>query len=366
MARKYFPLITLILFCAGCGIKESGAVTPTAPIVASTLPPSLTHPPSETPLPPPPTPTPAPVEGISSTPINVRAEPSTASETLGILPANTKVQIIGKDAGENWWQIIYPEGKDGKGWVAAQYVRTVDRPEVPIIGGVGSNPNANVAVVQQQLNVRSGPGTSFNSVGVLNPQDVVALIGKDSNGAWLQIEFSAGPDGKGWINAAFVQTKDLENLPIVTDVGIVIGTGTPAATPATPFDETQGRIVPAPMDNDSAQAPAIDIAFSANGTRSIQYTSDVSSPSGDADDWIQFTPYTQSVFLEVSCSGGGLLIIGLLQNNQPVPNWENLTCGESRLVPTHAGEKYLLHLRQANASDDLKYAQYVIKIASMP
>jgi len=52
-------------------------------------------------------PTTAPVEGMTSTQINVRAEPSTSSNVLGIIPANTKVEITGKDPGENWWQIHY-------------------------------------------------------------------------------------------------------------------------------------------------------------------------------------------------------------------------------------------------------------------
>ena len=306
--NKLLLLTTLLLFCTGCEIhvQEIKPATPTALIITATLPPTLTPPPSQTPLPPPPSPTTVPVEGIASTQINVRAEPSTASEVLGIISASTKVQIVGKDPGENWWQILYPQGgqgADGTGWVTAQYVTTAGKPEVPVIGGGALNPDQdNTAIIQQQLNIRSGPGTSFNSIGTLNPQDVVNLTGKDANGAWLQIEFSAGPEGKGWVNAAFVQAKDVDSLPIVTDTGQVVGTGTPMDTPppATP------TVVPAPIDNDSAQAPAIDVIFSATGTRSIQYTSDISTPNGDTDDWIRFTPFTQAVHIDLACTGNGL------------------------------------------------------------
>jgi uncharacterized protein YgiM (DUF1202 family) len=364
--NKSIVALLLALFCAGCEIqiRENGATAPTFQIITSTLLPS------STPLPPPATQSStvspvAPVEGITSTQLNVRSEPSTVSDVLGILPANTTIQIVGKDPGENWWQILYPEGgpvNEGKGWVTAQYVSTANQPEVPVIGGGGSNPeNPNVAVIQQQLNVRSGPGTDFNPLGTLNPQDVVALTGKDSHGAWLQIEFSAGPEGKGWINAAFAQAQGVENLPIVTDAGLVIGTGTPVDTPLPPTS----TVVPAPNDNDSAQAPAIDIAFTAAGTRSLQFTSDVSSPTGDSDDWIQFTSFTSILIVELRCSGHGLLSLELLQKDQAVPNWGNMTCGESKTITTYAGLAYQIHV-QATPSNQLNYTRFTVKIVSVP
>lgn len=365
MSQKLF-FILLALFCAGCGTKISEIETapPTFQIITATLPPtSAPHAAQpETPLPPPALPTLTPVEGITATQLNVRAEPSTASEVLGIIPANSKVQIVGKDPGENWWQILYPEAEEGKGWVTAQYVSTAVKPEVPMIGGGSTNPeNPNVAIIQQQLNVRSGPGTSFNSLGTLNPQDVVALTGKDSNGAWLQIEFSAGPEGKGWINAAFAQAQGVENLPIVSDAGEVIGTGTPENTPLPPTP----TVVPAPIDKDSAQAPAIDVMFTTTGTHSLQFTSDVSSPTGDSDDWIRFTPFTPRVILELNCTGNGSLTVELLQHDRPVPNWGNLNCSQSTTIKTQPGMVYGLHF-QAIAAGDLRYIRFTIRVTTAP
>jgi uncharacterized protein YraI len=356
-----FFLTFITLFITGCGVQEinksPGTITPF--LITGTPPPTFTPHPSETPLPPLPSPTIAPIEGIAATQLNVRAEPSTAGAVLGILPADTKVQIVGKDPGENWWQILYPQGEDGKGWVTAQYITTASMPEVPVIGGAGADPeNANVAVIQQQLNVRSGPGTDFNSVGTLNAQDVANLTGKDSNGAWLQIEFAAGPEGQGWINAAFAQADGVENLPIVSESGTVVGTGTPVDTPQPPTP----TVVPAPIDNDSVQAPAIDIVFSANGTRAIQYTSDLSAPTGDMDDWLRFTPFTRSVRIELTCIGNGLLGGEVLQNDQPI---QNLACGANQTVTTDADAAYLLHLRVTTGADP-GYVQYTLRIVSVP
>jgi len=349
----------LTFLSTGCGIRED-ATPPQAPlIITATLPPTLTQSPSETLLPPPPQPTIAPVEGTTSTQLNVRAEPSTASVVLGIIPPNTKVEIIGQDPGGSWWQILYPAGTQEKGWVTAQYVTSGSTPEVPVIGGDSANPNdGNVAIVQQQLNVRSGPGADFNSVGTLNPQDVARLIGKDANGAWLQIEFASGPDGKGWISAAFVQAKGVESLPILTESGAVVGTGTPMDTPQPPTP----TLIPAPVDGDSAQSPAVKIILSATGSRSFQYSGDVSSPDGDHEDWIQFTPFTQTTLLNLDCFGIATLTLEVLQNSISV---QNLTCGEKVVVNTTPGSIYLVHI-ESNSLGGLQYARYILQVVSIP
>ncbi|HEX6035824.1 MAG TPA: SH3 domain-containing protein, partial [Anaerolineales bacterium] len=92
---------------------------PTQFVTTPTLPLTTTTTALETALPSSLPPTLAPVDGITSTQVNVRAEPSTAGTVLGIIPADMRVEITGKDPGGNWWQINYPhpEAMDGKGWV---------------------------------------------------------------------------------------------------------------------------------------------------------------------------------------------------------------------------------------------------------
>lgn len=318
--------------------------------------------PSGTPLPPPPQPTAAPVEGFSSTQLNVRSEPSTAGNVVGIIPASTRLEIIGRDPGGNWWQIIYPPGVDGKGWVTAQYVTTANQPEVPVIGVGGVDPtNGNVAIIQQQINVRSGPGTGFNSLGTLNPQDVVSLTGKDVNGAWLQIAFTTGPDGKGWVNAAFVQATGVEDLPIITEAGEVVGTGTPTGVPAT----STPTVLPAWADNDSQNAPVVSIAFESSGTRTLIYNGEVSAPDGDPQDWIQFIPYTEAVFASLECTGSASLQANILENGQPIS--QALTCGDRlKLIDVKAGSAYLIQLEATQSASGLQYINYTLTIQSSP
>jgi uncharacterized protein YraI len=338
---------------------------PTRFIGTLTSPGTLTPAPSETPLPPtssPVAPRAIPVDGITSTQVNVRAEPSTASNVLGIIPADMRVDITGKDPGGNWWQINYPHAVDGKGWIAAQYITMPATVEVPIIDGAEAGASdGNIAIVQQQLNVRSGPGTDFNSLGTLNPQDVVSLTGKDANSTWLQIDFAAGPEGKGWVNAAFVQAQGAENLPIVAESGLVVGTGTPTAFPPTPTS----TLVPAWEDHDSSDSPIASVIFEPAGTQTFIYNGDLSAPQGDREDWIAFKPYDRFVFASLECKGSTAIEIEILENGSPLNT--DMKCGtQMEELDVNPGSNDLLHLKAVAPAGALQYTNYILTIKTRP
>jgi uncharacterized protein YraI len=301
------------------------------------------------------------VDGVTSTQVNVRADPSSAGSVLGIIPADTRVEITGKDPGENWWQINYPAGVDGKGWVTAQYVVTADKDLVPTIGDEAGPGDGNMAVIQQQLNVRSGPGTAFNSLGTLNSQDVVSLVGKDPDGAWLQIDFPAGPEGRGWVNAAFVRAQGVENLPIVTEAGLVVGTGTPTQIPPTPT----ATVVPAWEDNDSASSPVASVLFDPAGIQTLIYNGDLSSPAGDTQDWVAFTPYGSAVFVGMQCQGNSSIRMEMTENTQSVG--APIECGALlHRVAVKPGSNYVVHLQAVPSDSGLQYAKYTLTIKTRP
>lgn len=359
-------LILLTLLYSGCASKLQEGLTPTRtpPFITATLSPTGTQLPSETPLSPPSQPTTPPVEGVTSTQVNVRAEPSTASQVLGTIPPNTKVEITGKDPGESWWQINYPQEADpeGKGWVAAQYVTAAAAAEIPTIGGDQPNPEGgSLAIVQQQLNVRSGPGTDFSALGTLNPQDVVSLTGKDPQGAWLQIEFPPGPEGKGWVNAAFVQAQGADNLPIVAESGVVIGTGTPTTIPLT----ATPTIVPAWEDRDSASDPIASVVFEPAGTQTVHYNGDLSFPQGDSDDWIAFRHYDRFLYVSLDCRGSSSVRLELLENE--ILTDTQLECGmPMQRIAVKPGSNYVLHIQALPSTGNLQYTSYTVTIKTRP
>ncbi|MBI3174530.1 MAG: SH3 domain-containing protein [Chloroflexi bacterium] len=362
MNSKLLPaLILLGLLSTGCGVTESPLPSPTVELVTATLPPTLPAPPTVTPLPPTPVPTLPPVAGTTTAQLNVRAEPSTGAASLGLLPIFSPVQILGKDVGGNWYQIVYPAGPEGKGWLTAQYVQVEAGVEVPILGGGAGSGSAPNGTVMQQVNVRSGPGTGFNSLGTLNPQDGVTLTGKDSHGAWLQIEFTGGPDGHGWISAAYVQTSVAGDLPIVSEAGEVVGTGTPTGIPPT----ATPTLMPAADDGDSSSAPAVNVIFAPNGSSGLQYTSDLSTPQGDAEDWVGFTPFLPKVTAHLTCTGNASVRAELWQNGAPLSDAPTLTCGEEALFTLTAGQPYLLRLQAASGAGNLEAARYTLILSTV-
>jgi len=353
-------LVAIFLFLTSCNVAVQTDSTPTIEpiIITSTLPITATPRPSETSLPPTPKPTIAPVVGTTSTQLNVRAEPSTASEVVGIIAANSLVQITGKDTGENWWQIIFEAGVDRKGWVTAQYIETGDSSQVPVIGSDASNPQAgNTAIIIQQLNVRGGPGTNFASLGILNANDVVNLTGKNRSGTWLQIIFSGAPDDKGWVNSGFVKADDTTGLPIVSEEGDVLGTGTPVDTPppATP------TLVPAPMDFDTPENPLKTVILGGVGAHTVLYNGDVSFPEGDTEDWFSITPQENVLFAKIDCFGSESIQVEIIGKET------DLSCnGDTQVISVSTNEHLLIHIQAIGSAIELVHTNYVLSVKVSP
>lgn len=363
MPLRPLPLLALTLsaLAAACGAPQAAPATPTPLFVTASLPPgeaSSTPPPTQTPLPATALPTAAPIEGSTTSQLNVRSEPSTASASLGMLDAFSRVQVVAKDAGGNWYQVLYAAGPQGMGWVRAQYVQVPSPEDVPPLAGAQSGPSGTVT---QQVNVRSGPGTSFNALGTLNPQDSVTLTGKNPEGTWLQIAFSAGEGGLAWIAAGYVQSGATAGLPIIGEQGQVLGTGTPEALAPSPTP----TVLPAFEDGDSAAAPAADVRFSPSGSGSLQYTSEVSSPTGDREDWIRFTPYLPEVTIELTCLGSADAIAAIFSDGAPLPDLPDLACGVKQLYHLTPGTAYELRVRLPDAAQSLESTRFTLFISTL-
>jgi len=93
------------------------------------------------------------------------------------------------------------------------------------------------------------------------------------------------------------------------------------------------------------------------GTQTLIYNGDVSIPIGDTEDWIAFTPYGTSVFVQIQCDGNGMLHVELVGSDT------NLSCNdvEQKFV-VQAGIRKLVHLQMVTTSDALQYVNYTLII----
>ena len=361
--------VTLTLLATACSpvAPSNGSATPA--LASPTPAPSQTLLPTPTPLPPSPTATVTPVAGTVTAQINVRSGPSVSYSSVGILESGAKIQIIGKDQSGGWYVIAYPSGPQGYGWVIAAYVQAGDTASLPVVE-VQNGVSGLTGKAMQQLNVRSGPGTGYEVLGLIQPDTVLVLTGKNETATWLQIEYAAGAGGKGWVTAAYVQANDTASLPVLDASGtpVMPGASEPTSIPVTPTP----TLGPASADGDSSAAPAIQVMFSPSGTRQFSYSSDVSSPQGDAEDWVAFTPYTSlagspaRVLLSLVCNGNGALDVELWRNGASLVDWGELACGDQdKPLDLAFGAPYQFRLR-TSPGDGLRYVHYTLTVRNGP
>lgn len=368
MKKFKFLLVVLALFAAAC--NTSGPATETITFASPTAFPTETPASEVTPIRPMPTsmPTPVLIQGTLTIKVNVRSGPSTSYESLGLLNAGEKVQIVAKDNQGDWYLIVYTSDPQGYGWVTAQYVQVAAGTEIPL--EATAKPNSPTGRITQRLNVRSGPGATFNSLGMLQPDTLVSLTGKNSMASWFQIDFAAGPGGHGWVTAQYVQTDSADNLPVLDDYGTPV-TSSLTETPSGPVMTPTPTVGPAFSDGDSQIAPAINVTFSSAGTRQFTYSSQVSAPDGDAEDWVEITPYAASgmdarLTFSLTCTGNGTLTIELWQGGSALPSWGTLECGDlDKPITLPAGQPYEIRLTPA-PGEGLRLVNYVLTVQNLP
>lgn len=370
-------LARLLIFSFVLSACSPAVVQPVAgtssPTVTPTPLPSSTAVSSSTPLPPAPTIIPTPLAGLTLWQVNVRSGPGIAFSLLGQINQDQTVQITGIDASKEWLAIIYPSGTQSLGWVTAEYIQASGMDSLPVLGLV-TLPNgtpAPQAYLTQKLNVRSGPATHYDSLGILPADSLVWLIGRNQAASWLLIDYPAAPDGKGWVIAGFVKADDLLALPVVDASGApLVDTPLPQGTliSATPTPNLE----PAYQDGDSANTPGASLVFSPFGIQSFSYSSDLSSPQGDSEDWIAFQPYSSksgapvSLSASLSCTGNGSIKVEILQDGQPLSNWGALSCGGSSGILTLTGDsRYLFHLI-IDVDSEFRYVLYTLSVHNNP
>jgi len=233
-----------------------------------------------------------------------------------------------------------------------------------------------------QLNVRSGPTADSDQLGTINIFAKVQIVGKDSTSGWWMILYPESPTGTGWITAQFVQVPDSSGVPVIKPPPQLTGSVSTASdipegegpTPE-PENGSVSSPVPTPIlatafpDGDSAQSPGVSITLSAAATRSFNYSSDISTPEGDAEDWVQFllsgqTGQQTTVAVMLDCSGSSDMNLELIQNNVLLQAWDNIACGQVSQLQLFlfVGAPYSLRLYPAQGNSSLNYVAYTVMV----
>lgn len=137
------------------------------------------------------------VKEVVNTPdLNVRTGPSTSYTKIGVVKKGAKLDVVGEEKG--WSKIKY---NNGTAFVSNDYLKVVSNTPVPTPtpppkppadtnSGVVSDKIIGVKSATSAVNVRNGPGTNNNSIGVLNYNEKVEVY-SESNG-WSKIKYKNG------------------------------------------------------------------------------------------------------------------------------------------------------------------------------
>ena len=129
--------------------------------------------------------------------LNMRSGPGSNYGVIGTLRNNDKVEII-KDV-DGWYEIRF----NGKvGYVSKSYITIVN--EGANNGTESVIKEGTVYGVSTNLNVRTGPGTSYQVVGYLLSGDKVKILGEENG--WYKIQFNASTGTKnGYVSKDYIK-----------------------------------------------------------------------------------------------------------------------------------------------------------------
>lgn len=164
---------------------------------------------------------------VNSDVVNLRSYPSLAGEVVGQAKQGEHFQIMAVSNDGLWVQVCCPLGSSEpthQSWVSTEFMTleptAASAPPAASPAALGAQPvgtMAGVAASQQNItsgvsgtvngalvNLRSGPATTYPTVGQVNEQTKVMITGRNADGTWWQICCPPGVPQASWISAEFI------------------------------------------------------------------------------------------------------------------------------------------------------------------
>jgi hypothetical protein len=175
------------------------------------------------------------------------------------------------------------------------------------------------ATINQDLNVRSGPGTAYPVQDQLPGGTTVDILGKNEGGTWWLISYGGGT---GWVSEPFTESSNTESVPVVaappvpssssggsSSGGSSSGSSSSGGSSSGGSSSSSGSSSGgggggAPSDKDISTSVSVK-----NGSAS--YSGEISYPNGDTEDKVTVKPTgfdsiktSGNLIFTLTCSGG--------------------------------------------------------------
>lgn len=136
---------------------------------------------------------------VSGTNINIRKGPATGQEVIGVAQQDETVDII-KKVNSEWTSIRTKDGVEG--FVASQFLTSDDKNAAGSGRPVAARSTGNATVWGSNINIRKGPATDQEVVGVAQQDETVEVL-KNVNAEWTSIRTKDGVEG--FVASRFLQ-----------------------------------------------------------------------------------------------------------------------------------------------------------------
>jgi uncharacterized protein YraI len=167
-----------------------------------------------------------PIGIVNTGALHIRSGPGAQYSSLGTVAGGTETQIIGRSAYWGWWLLETPIGT---GWANAIYIiargdissvpyvatGTTVQPSPGLAGGTAPEPALTgpiAFVATGALNIRSGPNSTFPSLGSVQAGTRMPIVGQSKDRGWWLVE---SPYGNGWVSKLYVLVNgDASGVPV--------------------------------------------------------------------------------------------------------------------------------------------------------
>ena len=219
----------------------------------------------------------------------LRAGPASTYDSVGSLTQGDVVVGVRRSVNGLWIEIPYARNT---GWIFRDLVDwQQDVDALPILPegftptplpppGVVIPPTEtltiSVVIADTNVNVRSGPETSYLRLGSLRPGQQVTPLARNERANWVMVEFN---DGFGWVATELVAwSVDLETLPVITVDSLTPSLEVTASLAPSVTSSSTVTSTPSPTTSPSATPSPTPMLTSTNIT-SPSETPTVSIPS---------------------------------------------------------------------------------------
>lgn len=128
--------------------------------------------------------------------VNVRTGPDTTYGVVDRLDSGEQVSR-GQCTSDGAWCYVSHDGADG--WVSSRFLE----PVAPPLSQPPSTPSSQIRIARAEVNVRTGPDTTFTVVDRLDRNERVEVAQCTDDRRWCYVSHD-GPDG--WVSADFLRT----------------------------------------------------------------------------------------------------------------------------------------------------------------